>query len=154
MQLQVTYLNLLSDMVTELSWIYLSSCESRIWPLMWGLIYICKDWVQMAIAQNFETTEAKQQVVNKNELSSAKAISSLVSLIHQSEPFVQIKDRLFLIIRTTHPKFLSLSPNIIGTPHKFSGPFLFITESISHLRGRIMEGKPERLKPHGKKEAF
>lgn len=114
---------------------------------------MCKDRVQMTIAQIFETT--KQQVVKQNELSSVKAISSLVSLIHQSEPFVQVQDVLFLIIRTTHPEFLSLSPNIICTPHKFSGPLLFIAEGISHLRGRITEGKPEEgLNPHGKKEAF
>lgn len=106
----------------------------------------------MTIAQIFETTT--QQAVNQNELSSAKAISSLVSLIHQSEPFVQIKGGLFLIIRTTCPKFLSLSPNVIGTPHKFSGPLLFIMEGISHLRGRITEGKQEGLNPHGKKEAL
>lgn len=36
----------------------------------------------MTIAQIFETT--KQQVVKQSELSSVKAISSLVSLIHQS----------------------------------------------------------------------
>lgn len=114
---------------------------------------MCKDRVQMTIAQIFETT--KQQVVKQNELSSVKAISSLVSLIHQSEPFVQVQDVLFLIIRTTCPEFLSLSPNIIDTPHKFSGPLLFIAEGISHLRGRITEGKPEEgLNPHGKKEAF
>lgn len=154
MQLQITCLNLLSDMVTKLSWIYLSICESRIWPLMWGLIYICKDWVQLTIAQILEKAEANQQVVNWNELSSAKPISSLVSLIHQSEPSAQIKEVLFLIIRTTCPKLLSLSPNIIGTPHRCSGPLLFITEVVSHLRGRIMEGKPEGLNPHGKKEAF
>lgn len=112
-------------MVTKLSWIYLSICESQIWPLMWGLIYVCKDWVQMTIAQILEKAEANQQVVNWNELSSVKPISSLVSHIDQSEPSVQIEDVLFPIIRTTCPKLLSLSPNIISTPHKCSGPLLY-----------------------------
>jgi len=106
----------------------------------------------MTIAQIFEITN--QQIVKWNKLSLVKTIFSLVSLIHQSESFVQIEDVLFLIIRTARPKFLSLSPNIIGTLDKCNGPLIFITEGISHLRGRTTEGKPEGLNPHGKKEAF
>lgn len=136
-------------MVTDLSWIPLSSSAFRTWPLTWGLIYMCKDWIHRTIAQIFETT--KQQVVKQNELSSVKAVSSLVSLSHQS---VQIKDVLVLIIRTTCTKFLSLSPSVLGTPHKFSGPLLFMMKGISHLRGRTTEGKPERPNLHGKRKPF
>lgn len=108
----------------------------------------------MTTAKNLELTRAKQQIVRWNELSSVRVISPLVSQIHQSEPFIQIEDVLLLIIGTTHSKCLSLRLNIISTTHKFNGPFLFIMEGISHLRGRTVEGKPEGLNPHGKKKLF
>lgn len=68
-------LNFLSDIVTELSRISTSSCESRIWALIWGLIYIGKDRWQMTIAQNLEITTVKQLIARRNELSSVRAIS-------------------------------------------------------------------------------
>lgn len=102
----------------------MSSCESRIWPLIWGLIYTGKDWVQMTTAQNLEITRVKQQIVRWNELSSVRAISPLVFQVHQSETFVQKEDVLFLIIGTIQSKCLSLRSNIFSTTHKFNGPLL------------------------------
>lgn len=61
-------LNFLSDIVTELSRISTSSCESRIWALIWGLIYIGKDRWQMtddncteSWNNNSETTDCKMK---------------------------------------------------------------------------------------------